>query len=352
MKRFPVVFTSKTCGACIQQVEVLKNFLKGKNGYIMMVDVDKHDVPFIEFTPTWYIPNKNGTYDVYNSVILNPKDLSKLILQKRRTRGTRRTCSRRRRTSRFGQDNDIPSVGTLARDGKNFPDHKGFNIPNSFSNTIEATWGKGNDALVSGTLGRDQPPGSFANVLSNGYVNNIRMDRPGDQLESALSLNRTCNASSNMFQYPGLIPGAPNPQINSNTTGFGKRNRRRRVCFGNYLNSNMGPAYGSQYLINKDTGRQVFGGGLSDNDPRPQGVQNKDIYVGQGAPYIPFKGAFGKVKRCKSVCSTKKSPKTCKTTSKTKVCVKKSIKRCVKKCKISEGSVLTLKGKKIKVKRS
>ena len=80
MNKVPILFTSKTCGACIEQLNLLKQYFKGKsNVFINIVDVDKHNVPFIQYTPTWYVPNKNGTYNTYN-LIKNTNDFNKLIV--------------------------------------------------------------------------------------------------------------------------------------------------------------------------------------------------------------------------------------------------------------------------------
>ena len=343
MNKVPILFTSKTCGACINQLELIKKHFKGKNNaFINIVDVDKHNVPFIEYTPTWYIPNKNGTYSVYNSVISNPKDFDKLV-----TKGS----AFGKRKSRFGENNGpsyLPQLGTWEKYGKNFPNGGGFNVPLSFSNEIEKTWGTGKDALNSGLLGRDQGPGNFNNVLSNGYVNGIRMAPPGGQLETGLNLNRTCNINKNVstnVASPGLIFNSPNPQIVSMNTGFGK-NKFGKNKFGNsFLYSQMGKAYGSQYIKDPDTVKKLYGGGLSDNLPRPDKVQNKNIFIGQAPPYNPLNNFGKKVKKVKvKVCVIKKVPKKC---------VKnKCIKKTIKKCTIGEGSVLTIKGNKIKVKKA
>ena len=80
-------------------------------------------------------------------------------------------------------------------------------------------------------------------------------------------------------------------------------------------------------------------------DPR---VSKIKIYIGQAPSYNPLK--FGKktkkVKVCVKKCVTKKLKKV-------KKCVTKKIKKiiCEKKCKVGEGSVLTIKGNKIKVKK-
>ena len=328
MNKVPILFTSKTCGACVNQLELIKKHFKGKpSTFINIVDVDKHNVPFIQYTPTWYIPNKIGTYSVYDKVISNPRDFDKLVTK---------TNQFGKRNSRFGND-----IGTLAKDGKNFPDKGGFNIPPNFSKENEKIWGTGTDALTSGILGRDQGPGNFNNVLSNGYLNNIRMARPNDQLGTAFYLNRNCNKNVKDNTL-GLVPGASNPQIVP--MSFGK-NKFGRNKFGNsFLYSQMGKAYNSQFIKDSDTVKKLYGGALTDNLPRPDKVQGN--FIGQAPPYNPL-NKFGKKVKTKvktKICVIKKVPKKC---------VKnKCIKKTIKKCKISEGSVLTIKGNKIKVKKA
>ena len=271
------MFTSNTCGACHQQIELLsKHFKKNKNVKIMIVDVDKYNVDFIEYTPTWYIPNNKGSFSVYNGVIKNKRDFNKLV---------------RFSSTRFG-----PEIDSLAKNGKNFPGGGGFNVNKTFMNETEDKWGKGNDALISGSLGRDQKPGKFNNVLSNNYVNNIRMARPNDDLGSALYLNRTCNATGEN-KYPGMVYDSKNSQIVSNTN-FG----RKKNSFGyNY----WGKAYSKDYLMEADTVKKMNGGGIQNENIRPGSVSNKDIYIGKSPEYKPL--SFGK----KNKMCTSSSVKTC-----------------------------------------
>jgi hypothetical protein len=337
MNKVPILFTSKTCGACKNQLDLISKHFKGKsNTFINIIDVDKHNIPFIQYTPTWYIPNKNGGYSVYDSVINNPKDFDKLV-----SKGS--AFGKKTRKTRFGNDDSyLPQLGTWEKYGKNFPNGKGFNIPSSFSNEIEKTWGTGKDALNSGLLGRDQGPGNFNNVLSNQYVNGIRMAQPGGQLETALNLNRNCNQKVST-ESPGLIFNSPNPQIVP--MSFGKRSK-----FGNsYLYAQMGKAYSSQYIKDPDTVKKLYGGALTDNLPRPDKVQNKNIFIGQAPPYNPLNKFGKKAKKAKKV---KVKTKVCLIKKVPKKCVKnKCIKKSIKKCTIGEGSVLTIKGNKIKVKK-
>ena len=356
MNKVPILFTSKTCGACINQLELIKKHFKGNNNaFINIIDVDKHNVPFIQYTPTWYIPNKNGGYSVYDSVISNPKDFDKLVTKgsafgkKRKTRKPSKP-GKQCKTTKFGENNGpsyLPQLGTWEKYGKNFPDKGGFNIPPSFSNEIEKTWGTGTDALNSGLLGRDQGPGNFNNVLTNGYLNNIRMAQPNDQLGTAYALNRTCNIDkkvSTNTASPGMVFNAPNPQIVSMNTGFGKRSK-----FGDsFLYRQMGKAYGSQYIKDPDTVKNLYGGALTDNLPRPNKVQNKNEFIGQAPPYNPLNNFGKKVKvKAKKVKVKAKKVKVCVT----KKSIKDKLKKTIKKCIIGEGSILTVKGNKIKVKK-
>ena len=72
----------------------------------------------------------------------------------------------------------------------------------------------------------------------------------------------------------------------------------------------MGQAYGSQYIMEPETIRNQYGGGIQNDLPRPQKVNNSDYFIGNYPEYKPVK--FGKKK-------------------------------------VGEGSVLTLKKNKIKV---
>jgi hypothetical protein len=164
-------------------------------------------------------------------------------------------------------------------------------------------WGKGSDVLNAGVGGtRSLGPNNIGEMYSNNFYNNIRMAHPSDQLGTALYLNRGCNITKgdNTYSSPGMIYDSKNPQI----VGFG---RRKKNSFGLY--SQMGPAYGSQYIMGPETIRNQYGGGIQNDLPRPQKVGNKDYYIGNFPEYKPIK--FGK--------------------------------------KVGEGSVLTVKKNKIKV---
>jgi hypothetical protein len=131
------------------------------------------------------------------------------------------------------------------------------------------------------------------------------MAHPSDQLGTALNLNRTCatlHTPSTLQTSAGLVYGSKSPQIVDMTTGFGRR-RKRGPRFGG-LYHQMGPAseIGNQYLINKNTGKQLYSGAQQFEGPRPSYINNKEIYIGQvKTPYNPLKGSksfpeFGKKK--------------------------------------------------------
>jgi hypothetical protein len=334
-----IVFMSPTCGACVQQKEIMNSYFKGKvPTNISMVNVDRFPdkLNFIEYTPTWAFPQGNETYALKPGVI---SDLSNVI--------------KRKNNFRFGAEKKLlPNINNLAVYGKNFPDNKGFDIPNSFYGNVEKVWGTGVNTLDAGVGGsRSLGPGNVGEMYSNGYFNNIRMAHPADQLGTALYLNRNCNTdrkTSTVKEAPGMIFNSPNPQIVDNTTGFG---RKRRSRFGG-LYSQMGPAFeiGNQYLISKDTGKQLFSGARQNELPRPYSVNNKAEYIGNAPIYNPLK--FGKKKLSKKSVPSKKSVLSGKKAVNIKISIKRKSKvgSKKKKCCIGEGSVLSLSKGKIKVK--
>jgi hypothetical protein len=295
----PVLFLSSTCGACKLQKEILDRYFKTKkNVSVIFLDDPKNNGKFqnVEVTPTLGIPRSDGTMEIYEGVIENPAVLETLTTSfgSRRRRTTKRSTKRK---NWFGSDKVLyPNINNLAVYGKNFPDDKGFEINSSFYGDVEDKWGKGNDTLNAGIGGtRSLGPDNIGEMYSNGYVNNIRMAQPADQLGTALYLNRSCNIDRNkstVTEAPGMIYDAKNPQIVSNTTGFGKKNKLnllRKSRFGG-LYSQMGPAseIGNQYLISKDTGKQLYSGARQNEGPRPYKVDNKLIYVGQAPEYNPI----------------------------------------------------------------
>ena len=321
MANSPILFMSPGCGACIKQEKILRDYFMsiGKHAVINLINLDRFPGKFkdIQFTPTWAFPQGGDKYKLYPNIIEDPK-MIKAVSSFGRKRSNRR--------SRFGAEL-LPNINNLAVYGKNFPNGKGFDIPQSYYGTVENIWGKGDDTLNAGVGGtRSLGPDNIVKMYSNGYFNEIRMAQPADQLGAAINLNRSCNKSTSLSS-PGIIFDSPNPQIVDNTTGFGRRKRRSR--FGN-LYSQMGPAseIGNQYLINKDTGNQLYSGARQNETPRPYSINNKSIYIGQAPIYNPIKSAsFGKKKKSKKV--------------------KEHI------CYIGEGTILTVSKKsgKIKVKK-
>jgi hypothetical protein len=355
MEKSPILFMSPSCPACQHQKQIISQWKSPKTVYTVNVDKFPNDFGFVKSLPTWIFPTGDGLhYRVHPEIIENPQMLANVSFGKKPKRKLvqpKRKCTRR---SRFGETALLPNINDLAYYGKNFPNGGGFNTPDSFSQGIQNVWGTGTDALNAGIGGtRSLGPDNIGEMYSNNYVNNIRMAHPSDQLGSALYLNRTCNIQGNqnsMASAPGMIFDASNPQIVDNTTGFGKKSKRklfqptRKTRFGN-LYSQMGPAseIGNQYLINKNTGQQLYSGGRQDELPRPNGIDNKYIYVGQAPVYNP-KLSFGKKRK-----TVKKDVK--KAVKKTKVKVSVTIKGR-RKSKIGEGSTLVVsrKSRKIKVK--
>jgi len=359
------------CGACKMQKKFLKkSFKKGHYLYIYS-PLSKPVLPQLNAIPTWYIPIGNGKGYFYEGAITGSVKSKygyielKDLLEKKKQGSVR--------SVRFGKtnDNDIPQIGTLAKYGRNFPDGQEFQIPNSWSNDLTQKWG---NPLLSGTLGREFGPGNTDQIYSNGYFNDIRMARPGGDLDSTLNLNRSCNlydpvtTPSGATVYPvlnsaGMIYNSKNPQIVN--MSFGKRGKRKQQQhrFGNNLSSlysQMGPVPASNYLLSATTFDNIYAGGGQKAPPRPYKIDNPNLYIGQAPVYYPVKSetSFGlrKVNK-KHVIAIKKIKKE-KKEKKKKVIVKhvkpsKKVKK-VKQNKnniIKEGTELTItKFGKIKIK--
>ena len=290
----PVMFGSSDCPACLSQVKILMDHFGNKKGLnIVYYDLKANKAPnFIKknkevMMPTWV--DTDGK--IIRGVITDKKKLNTLI-----TKGK----------FSFG----VPEVGTLAKYGKNFPDYKGFEIPPSFMQDTEKVWGKGDDTLRAGMLGSDMDPSKVNDtVLSNEYFYGPRMAQPAGQLGTMLELNKKCNIVKNgnigMDTY-GMIYNSPNPQTVG--PGFGKKRKtvkkpvkktiKRKSRFGDELYQQMGPAYAPGYLVNKNTGRDLYNGGIQNNLPRPYKVQNDKIFIGQAPVYNPIKSLdFGKKRK-------------------------------------------------------
>jgi hypothetical protein len=277
----PVMFGSSDCPACLSQVKILMDHFGNKKGLnIVYYDLKVNKAPnFIKknkevMMPTWV--DTDGK--IIRGVITDKKKLNTLI-----TKGK----------FSFG----VPEVGTLTKHGKNFPDGKGFNIPHSFMEETEKVWGKGNDTLRAGMVGRDIDPSKINDtVYSNEYFHGPRMVQPSGQLGTMYSLNQKCNVIQNgnvgMNTY-GMIYNSPNPQTVG--PGFGKRKVKKTVKrksrFGNELYNQMGPAYKSGPM-------SKLGGGLQGEPSRPYKVKNDKIFIGQAPVYNPIKSSdFGRKRK-------------------------------------------------------
>ena len=221
---------TKTCEYCKQQDHILKKSFNSGNYLYKQVTMGKplKNGMKIKAIPTWYIPTGNGMGILHEGMI-NSQGIKI---------GKKRIHLRDliKKTNRFGDT--IPAINTLATDGKNFPDGKGFQIGNSFMTDITNKWG---DPLLSGTLGREFGPGNTDKIYGNNYYNDIRMAYPGGDLDTTLSLNRSCNqynavgspAADPVVNHAGMIYNSPNQQI-VNMTGFGFARKRsgksRRVA--------------------------------------------------------------------------------------------------------------------------
>jgi hypothetical protein len=315
------MFGSSDCPACLSQVKILMDHFGNKKGLnIVYYDLKANKAPnFIKknkqvMMPTWV--DTDGK--IIRGVITDKKKLNTLV-----TKGK----------FSFG----VPEVGTLAKYGKNFPDYKGFDIPPSFMQDTEKVWGKGDDTLRAGMLGRDMDPSKVTDtVLSNDYFYGPRMAQPAGQLGTMLGLNQKCNIIQNGNNVYGMIYNSANPQTVG--PGFGKKRKtvkkgvkktvkktvKRKSRFGDELYQQMGPAYAPGYLVNKNTGRDLYNGGIQNNLPRPYKVQNDKIFIGQAPVYNPIKSLdFGRKRKGKKGKSN---------------------------TFIGEGTTLTIKGGKVKIK--
>jgi hypothetical protein len=264
-----IMFGDPSCPACLAQYKLLSDKFSKQNGsYINYYDLSKYKVPsFLTdregnySMPTWYLPSGNSKGKLFIGIISSPAKFNKLL-------STRNT--------KFGDV--IPQINTLTKNGKAFPDGKGFNIQDSFANKIMQQWGSGDNMLKSGTLGREFGPGGTDKIYSNGYYNNIRMGVPGGDLDTALNLNARCNIVNNpkaIDMSPGMIYNSPNPQI----VNFGRKTR-----FG----CNTAPSYSNPKLITNS-----YTGAMQNGSSRPTSVNSRSI-IGQASDYTT---QFGKKKK-------------------------------------------------------
>ena len=279
-----ILFGSSDCNACLMQIKMLMNHFGKKGVNIEYYNLKMFPAPklIMDSTgnysmPTWWLPNKSGGGGKLHVGVINDKKKFPSLLKKGMSFGS---CG--------SSDNSIPQINQLAQCGKNFPDGKGMEISSSYMESLQSIWGKGSDVLNAGVGGtRSLGPNRVGEIYSNNFVNDIRMAQPAGQLGTALRLNRECNYQQNkvpQFQTPGMIYDSQNPQI----VGFGRKTR-----FG----GNEGPAYGKGYLMDKNTVKSLYGGGINDNYPRPYGVKNSS-YIGSAPLYNPIKSKqeFGKKK--------------------------------------------------------
>jgi hypothetical protein len=282
-----IMFGNKeTCGHCKNQDLILKKHFNSGHYIYKKIDPGKRfkNGMVIKAIPTWYIPVKNGMGYLHEGTI-DGKGKIKLnkLIEKTKKR-------------KFGFGQEIPEIGTLAKYGRNFPNGQGFNLAESWSQEINKKWG---DPTLSGTLGREFGPGKIDQIYSNGYFNDIRMARPGGDLDTALNTNRSCNiynpnpspqgGNRDPVTYTaGMIYDSKNPQI----TSFGKK--KRRFGFGN-LYQQMGPVPASNYLLNADTFNVNYAGGGQGEPARPLKGANDKLYVNSSNVYNPVKSetSFG-----------------------------------------------------------
>ena len=271
-----ILFASSKCPACVTQIKILSAYYQNKSGQevsIKYYDLNVHEAPA-------FLLDKEGSYSMPTWYFPKSKKLVKGIIT------VKVFESNINKNTRFGENNSTPQIDVLGKYGKNFDNGQGFQVGKSFQNEITDTW---IDPLTSGTVGREFGPGKTDEIYKNGYLNNIRMFRPGDDAESAYLLNRNCNLVNNpetATKRLGIVYDSDNRQIDSNN--FGRRRIRSRV--GN-LYSQMGPAFerDNQYLISKNTGEELYGGGLQFEQKKPLGVKNNNIFLGTQQEYTPLK---------------------------------------------------------------
>jgi hypothetical protein len=282
----PIMFGSEDCGACVAQKKLLNDYFREKGIKINVKYYNLKTKKAPQFLldrngsysmPTWWLP-KSGKI---KKGIIQPKQLLRELPK----------------SSKFGSF--VPQIGTLAKYGKNFEDGKGFSITNSFNQATKAVW---DNPLDSGTLGREFGPGNVGKIYENNYFNNIRMAHPAGDLATALANNRNCNTVNNnelsgTSKNLGIVFDSKNRQINSNS--FGYRN----------LYPQMGPAFekNSQYLISKNTVKNLYGGALQGEDPKPTGIRNNTIYIGTKPDYTPLKEGNLKIPKYKNNYGNKKT---------------------------------------------
>jgi hypothetical protein len=413
MVNHAILVVNKQCGYCKEQMKIIKEFFKNKNAKVMMVDTAKN-THLRYATPSIIVFNESGILSVKEGLTKDERLLNLLNTKKRvrKTPDKRKISVKRKvrvqtkvkrkvrvqtkvkrkvrvqtkvkRKVRFGnktsdyleQTDTIPQTNVLEKYGKNFPNGNGFQTSNSFMQNYTSQFDDDNSALSAGALGiSDQA--TLNKALSNDTYYDIRMIGPNEPKWAFMPLNRTCNISNHdptEISYPGFAYDAVNPEIVDNNTGanaFGKKKKvkqikpsTRRSRFGN-LYYGMGPAYGSQYIVGQTTVDSLYGGGLQNENAMPKVVDDPLSWIGQAKPYNPVNLRYGEKNKKKKIkendVPSSKSHRDKKEKDRTKIDSskkeetkqsKKKLKPKKKKVKpvIGEGSVLTVKGNKIKVK--
>jgi hypothetical protein len=290
--------------------------------------------------PTIYAPVKGRTYGtVKPGVVSDPKKFDKITTPKL---WTAKGIKNVQKYMNFGVAPKLiatPPIGVLKKYGKNFPNGKGLQVKNSWTNTVADQWGMKN-ITNSGTLGREFGPKGVDKIYSGKYFNSPRMARPGGDLDTALRTNylafvnqppKNVNTRKNV---PGLFYDRRAPDFvgfndlpsNNLLFGKGRLNKRRRNVrsvlaknsFGSGLYHQMGAPFGRngvEYLLNPNTVADFYGGATStfslssnkDNantriPARPSKVQSDIIYLSKGIKaYNPIKPNLMKLKKVTSL---------------------------------------------------
>jgi hypothetical protein len=280
-----ILFGDHKCVACVTQIKLLSDYFNKLNQPldIKYYDLNKKKAPkFLGdgtniYKPSWYFPKTKNNGIIIENLILPEKFLD-LINKKKNAFGS---WEKKNFENNFRQLQDY---------GRNFKgSDTGFQIKNSWTNDLTKKWGNPIDA---GTLGREFGPHNEDKIYSKKYFNNIRMAPPGGDLSETLYSNRNCNLINNpqaATEMVGLFYDSPeSPQLVTNQ--FGKK----KNSFGN-LYSQMGPSYekGNQYLVNKNTFSDFYGGATQFEKTRPNKVENKNLYIGQSPTYNPLTAKYG-----------------------------------------------------------
>jgi len=319
----PIIFGSSDCPACLAQFKMINDHYNsmGQSRYMNYYDLNQYDAPFFIMSrsgnvsmPTIYAPVKGKNYGkIRAGVVSDPKKFDKITSNKIWTKTAIKNVEK---LMNFGQTAKLiatPPVGNLKKYGKTFPNGKGLQVKKSWANVISDRWGK--DITNSGTLGREFGPNGTDRIYSGGYFNNIRMARPGGDLDTALRTNylafinrppKNTNTSQNVA---GLVYDRKVPDF----VGFnglpglpGKPGKERKTSFGRTgLYHQMGAPFGRngvEYLLNANTVADFYGGAtntfsLSNNKrnlmtkipKRPKKVQDNSIYISKGKTYSPLK---------------------------------------------------------------